>query len=239
MPELEDFVATNSPHVFAITESKLSSKILDCEISLPRYNVIRQDSATGNRRGGVAVYFSTEIPHCFIPLRQECLDLSTIEVVACELSLPSGRLMIASVYRNPAAPAHESSVLLHELWRLRQLSPDCLLIGDFNCPKVNWETGDAPRGSFGQDLARLADACLLHQVIRSPTRSRHNQTSSLLDLCFTRHPHLIRDVDIRDPMGRSDHSIITVTYDTAAPLPSPSSLKPRPNPHRIDVRLLH
>ena len=238
IPELVTYVATKRPHVLAITESKISPDIFDGEISLPHYHAQRKDSSSGTRRGGTVLYVSSSIPHRPIPVSPACLNLSLIEVIASELLLPSGRLLIIAVYRNPRAPLNESSVLLQEIWRLRQISPDCLLVGDFNCPNVNWDSGVAPR-SFGLDLLRLADACLLRQIIRSPTWRRNGSNPSLLDLCFTRYPDLMRKVKIRDPIGHSDHSMVTVHYGVAAPLPQPKTLPPRPNPHRLDCQLLH
>ena len=44
------------------------------------------------------------------------------------------------------------------------------------------------------------------------TRFREGQKSSLLDLIITNEPHMIEDLEILNPLGKSDHGVLSFTY---------------------------
>ena len=58
----------------------------------------------------------------------------------------------------------------------------------------------------------LWNACLqnnfLHQLVEKPTRFRHEQNPSLLDLIITNDDALISEVSESTPLGKSDHAIL-------------------------------
>ena len=238
IPELESFVGDHLPHLLAITETWLNTDTFDAEIALPSYHIVRKDRFRDRRGGGVLLYVSSALPFALVPLSPSCTHLSTIDMIACVITLPSGPLVVITVYRSPTALPHESDALLQECTRLSQLAPDCLLLGDFNCPGVDWVTGIAPVHSFGATLLSMADDCLLHQVVSSPTRYRDGHDPSLLDLIFSKHPSLVRTVQVSSPLGRSDHAIVDMIYDVASPPHRRPLSQFRPNPHKMDLALL-
>ena len=52
----------------------------------------------------------------------------------------------------------------------------------------------------------------LTETIREPTRLRGTDTPSNLDWVLTENPECILDKSIDSPLGLSDHSLISVTY---------------------------
>ncbi len=59
---------------------------------------------------------------------------------------------------------------------------DCIVLGDFNCPKVNWASNTAPPNTVDSQLLNF------HQCALTPTRFHVNQHPSLLDLILVKFP---------------------------------------------------
>lgn len=85
-------------------------------------------------------------------------------------------------------------------------------MGDFNYKEIDWDNM-ITRGAIGSEsfkfLETLQDSYLT-QCVTEDTRHRHNQISSLLDLVITNNEEIIDDIKISPPIGKSDHSIITL-----------------------------
>ncbi len=65
---------------------------------------------------------------------------------------------------------------------------DCVVFGDFNCPKVNWFSNTPQRNTVDSQLLNVCSDSLLHQRVLTLTRFRVNQHPSLLDLIFCQIP---------------------------------------------------
>ena len=78
------------------------------------------------------------------------------------------------------------------------------MIGDFNCPTINWQTDDGG-GVFERKLVDCLNDNFLEQVIDEPTRYRNGQNPSLLDLIITSEPGIVGGLEIREPFGKCDH----------------------------------
>ena len=68
-----------------------------------------------------------------------------------------------------------------------------LIMGDFNMKEINWEQGDT---SVSEDhiatlfLENIRD-CYLFQHVHEPTRYRHDNTPSILDLVLTNEEDMV------------------------------------------------
>ena len=85
-------------------------------------------------------------------------------------------------------------------------------MGDFNAPNINWVTGDleGARRIERQLHSNITDN-FLKQHITMSTRFSEN-SNSILDLVFTKEEGDIRNVSIINPVGASDHGIITCEF---------------------------
>ena len=87
-----------------------------------------------------------------------------------------------------------------------------LLVGNFNCPDVDWNTNTVPESSqecdIQQGLADNMSEAHLSQIHNQPTR-----LSAILDLVFTTNPTLLKNST--SIPGISDHSIVVADVDTA------------------------
>ena len=91
-----------------------------------------------------------------------------------------------------------------------------LIMGDFNLPRINWEIWESTSTNLSDTDNRfielLRDA-FLHQHVNSPTRNRHKQNPSLLDLIITNEQGMISDIEINSPLGNSDHACINFWFN--------------------------
>ena len=94
-------------------------------------------------------------------------------------------------------------------------------MGDFNLPKVDWQslapTPDCKFPTFYRECLEVFNDCLLEQTVTSPTRG-----NPILYLFFTSDPTLIDSVSILP--GLSDHDIVRVLVNT---IPSHTKQVPR------------
>ena len=85
-----------------------------------------------------------------------------------------------------------------------------MLYGDFNMPEVRWFEGigySPPNNPSYTTTQNLADN-FLTEIIMQPTRFRHSQQPSLLDLVITNDPERITSTCYLPAIGASDHICI-------------------------------
>lgn len=91
-----------------------------------------------------------------------------------------------------------------------------LIMGDFNYPGLSWEDMHPCSQRANKEEQGFAEAvmdCFLLQHVTNPTRVRVNQTPSLLDLVFTNEEGMILDINIGEPVGKSDHCVIEFKFN--------------------------
>ncbi|XP_059816060.1 uncharacterized protein LOC132387717 isoform X4 [Hypanus sabinus] len=74
-------------------------------------------------------------------------------------------------------------------------------MGNFNM-QVNWEKQFGAVPQDGEFVECLRDA-FLEQLVREPTRDK-----ATLDLVLCNEPDLISDLEVKEPLGGSDHNMI-------------------------------
>ena len=88
-----------------------------------------------------------------------------------------------------------------------------LCVGDFNYPKIDWDTH--PSGSWNTDypnylLIECIHDCYWYQHVNKPTRGRGIDKPSVLDLVLSNEEGMVDSVDI-EALGASDHVLINIT----------------------------
>ena len=88
-----------------------------------------------------------------------------------------------------------------------------LLMGDFNVPEINWPENYANGSEIS--LSYLFFECIkdsfLHQHVFMPTRFRGDQKSTL-DLIFTKEEDDVKNIEVIQPLGKSDHGIVVFDF---------------------------
>jgi hypothetical protein len=106
------------------------------------------------------------------------------------------------IYRSPNAPP-EAMDRLVEL--VRGVKGNSLLIGDFNLPDINWETGESSRRT--EDFVDALDDLMLTQMVHFATHIKGN----CLDLMLTNIPERVMDVSEGGRLGSSDHEMVDIS----------------------------
>ena len=86
-----------------------------------------------------------------------------------------------------------------------------MIVGDFNCPTVDWECLTA-HGFFDMKLLNVILDVNLIQHVKSPTRLLPGQSGSTLDLVLTSGLD-VEDLKILSPIGHSDHMLLSFVWN--------------------------
>ena len=80
-----------------------------------------------------------------------------------------------------------------------------LIMGDFNFPKINWNTWTSIGDKSGESFLESIRDSYLFQHVRDITRTRANCGPSTIDLLFTNEEGMLEDLKHTSPLGSSDH----------------------------------
>ena len=172
---------------------------LDAELQIPNYSLFRADRNRAKKRrgrnsGGVAMYLRNDIAaHAEILLKYS----SGVNEALC-IRLGSSGLVLCTLYRQPDDPvggnrstSKEFDEMLCELTgvleSLPSPTPNILIGGDFNLPKVSWSIFSPMTGASSDDKKMthlLADFCAQHFLIQHVNQPTHNG-GNILDLLLT------------------------------------------------------
>ena len=113
-----------------------------------------------------------------------------------------------------------------------------LLMGDFNLSGINWieniTVGSEVSLSFR--FNECIKDCFLYQHVLEPTRFRGEQESTL-DLVFTKEEEDVKNIEIDNPLGRSDHA--SVIGDLVCEWKAKTIFKPQRLYHKADYEVIN
>ena len=201
-----------------ITETWLSSDILDSELNLHNYLLFRLDR---NRHGGgIAMLVKSSLSPSFVSLPS-----SNLEFLIISVKFRKCYLFIGTFYHLPSS-LHDLSVLSSTLQNLRHsVLSNLILVGDFN---VHYSPSSS--SSLYRDLKSIAVSYSLSQVITDPTHFSHSGSPSIIDLVFL-HSTFSSNYAILPPVSSSNHNSILLSVSP------PSSFHRSPKPTRRRVWL--
>ena len=186
--------------ILTLNETRLDNSILDCEVQIPGYDIIRSDR---NRNGGgVAMYIRTVIPYI---IRKD-LSQDTLELLSIEVKKPKSKpLLISTWYRSPSAKIELFEKFENFLKLIDNEDKDIIITGDLNCNLIEHAQNHAT-----SKLIDIIDIFQLQQHIQTPTRTTYN-SSSLIDLILTHiDDEKILEAGVVDLMGLM--TIVLFTY---------------------------
>ena len=126
------------------------------------------------------------------------------------------KLTIGCIYRSPNSNEQNNSKLMDLLVKLgsKRLAR-LLVVGDFNCKDINWENMTVPGGpnSIQAQLVQTIISQGWTQHVNCHTRFRGNNLPSLIDLVITNENNMIDNLAILNPMGKSDHGVLSFDYN--------------------------
>jgi len=87
----------------------------------------------------------------------------------------------------------------------------CYIVGDLNCPGVDWQSLTAPNDSIQNALLEFVIHNGYVQAVRDSTRK-----NNVLDIVLTNEQLMLCDVYVAAPVGGNDHCQITFVVAIAS-----------------------
>ena len=197
-----------------ISESWLKPHISNAQITIPDYEIVRQDRISRGC-GGVLMYIHQSLPICDTAF----YDDGICEAVVC--TLKTTNMKIASIYRPPKAEDKSFENLLLFLDNKisneidSQKHYDIIIGGDFNLPDIDWKVShlhceNKLSTQAENRLLSFMEKHFLCQYVTQPTRGKN-----ILDLFLTNNNNLVLQSTSEDCKPLSDHNIVKVrtTYN--------------------------
>ena len=207
LAELNDICSKFSPDLIAVTETWFQSHMADVEFSIPNMTLLRRDRS--RKGGGVALYYNQR----FQCTELQDASLNIQDALWCSLTLNSGDdCIVGVVYRSPSATDTHNDQLLEVLHHVTsQYRTQLLIMGDFNLPQLYTNTDHSPH-TLVHKFRELFDLTPLYNHVSQYTRMRGLEQQSMLDLVLTSEDTSIETIDYNEPLGRSDHLVLTFDY---------------------------
>ena len=205
---LSEWCEENKPQVACIIETKLKPEILDTEVKINNYNIIRSDRKT-RTCGGVAIYLISNLAYNII------LQFSNSVCEALAIKIPSNNTVICGFYRPPDCSPTEFTEAINQVKVVLKNNEDSDIIftGDFNFPEMDWsepllrklkcsQNSYSPTNQLNT-LLSLTDEYFLQQLITKPTRN-----NNVLDLVFTNITDTPHECTTSVYKSFSDHNLV-------------------------------
>ena len=196
--------------IFCFTETWLDQTILDSVLDESKsYNIVRLDRQTNKKGGELLVMIPKSIPYNV--LNQLSVSANFIECLSINFYVDKVKHNLGLVYRPPVYYSCENELQLYisAISKLCLQDVDCIIVGDFNHPNINWKQNI---GSNRQEKLLLESINNLgfHQINDSPTRNQN-----ILDICLTNNPIIVEKCFVGDNFGSettksSDHSSLCI-----------------------------
>jgi len=188
-----------NPAFIALSESRLTPEIGDCEINVTGYSVVRCN-AESRFTGGVALYVRDDINYEIVLLKKLEANFWCIAIKVKE-KMFKGILMV--IYHSPSASHGEFIGLLEEIVEELMIREECIVLGDFNI--------DCMTDSFYTNkLLTTMQSLGLRQYVDKPTRVTEN-SKTIIDLVFANKE---LNVHVSHEPKITDHAWIKVVLDT-------------------------
>lgn len=160
---------------------------------------------------GVCIYASKELS-----VSEITLETNFEEHLCLSIKLKnSDKLIFWNIYRSPNSGTENNNFLLDLFDNIQNHGAShVLLVGDFNYPNINWESGETngPEGNPGQLLRDKIQDCFWTQKVNQLTRRRGSDRPSILDLVITNEEDFVEEINFSSPLGNSDHCLINFTF---------------------------
>ena len=220
LSELKAQVTQSQPMIIGITEvkpKKCRFNIVPCELQLEGYELFSNLEKDGR---GICLYIHRTLK----PTECTINDTATFEeCVWAEVRLAGkDKILIGCIYRSPNSSDTNNEKLCQLIGKINEANAShILMMADFNYPHIDWvddsKICEKASRTENQFLESIRDA-FLTQHIMEPTRYRVNQVPHLLDLIFTNEDEMVNNYNVKDPLGKSDHCLITFTYQCQTPV---------------------
>ena len=201
LAELTSTVCATKSSLVLLTETWLDDTILDGELNIPGYVIYRSDRVI-RQHGGVAIYVENNITVSSI--ERFASDLA--EGIKLSLRTANDTVTVCCCYRSGNNGDDSNSALLE--WITPSTENAWICAGDFNFPKIQWDSDSLDTGAtqVDGDFLDFVITNNLTQMVNFPTRTVPGQRPAILDIVLiSEHMHGYNLTSV-PPLGKADHS---------------------------------
>ena len=193
--------------IIAVTETWLTSYILDHEILPTGYQLHRKDRQ--DRQGGGILFASRSD---FVVFRRNDLE-TDCELMWNELQTVSGlKFLFGTFYRPPNTGIEYMLFLQESCFRINNLNFNKIfLVGDFNLPNFDW-TNQIPLST--DQLLYLKTYEIINDLFLTQVNTSATRDKNILDLVLTSTPDLVTDLSLSEGFLHSDHLSLSFSIFT-------------------------
>ncbi len=199
--ELLAYITSEESDAIATTETWANSSHLRDEFSIAGYERFHKNREY-KRGGGVICYVKSTLS----ALKTEKQGAENYDSVYVEISTKSNKIMTATIYRPPKAQVADDTALYEEIKSVIQ-NKQAVIIGDFNCPSIDWTSMNGVRES--NRLIEMVEDAFTTQIVTQQTLENNT-----VDRLFASDPDLIRDCKVVEKLGGCDHRLIWFNIKT-------------------------
>ena len=160
--------------VFRVTETHLNNEIIDGEIDIEDYNLIRRDRP-GRQGGGCVINYRKSLKAIHGP----DLEDEQVEGICTHVKADSRDILVGTIYRPPSQNSEFFTAfpkLIENIWIKFS---NIILLGDFNTNLLQDKRGDT--SDEGNKMKGTLEQFNMKNVVKGPTRIT-NQSKTLIDL---------------------------------------------------------
>ena len=221
LQELNYRITISHPDIIMLVEIK--PKNFKPTLSLIEYKIngysIESLNVTSDNGRGILIYVKENLKYQIVDTVLTNIPLPQ-EILIFEVMLDLDKIVLACVYRSPNSSLDNTIKINDCLKNLSdKFNSNLIVVGDFNYPKIDWESHLAKGSS--DDLSNIflecTRDCFFNQLILTPTRGRSSVTPSLLDLVLANNCDIIDRILIQPPLGKSDHSVLELSINGIPP----------------------
>lgn len=228
---LQTEVSTWRPDFVGVCESFCTDDHSDAYLALEGYELVGRKDGNSTTRGiarGLLLWCKRGIQARVVEVEG---GEEVTEMLVVGVTWGQEELNLCLVYRPPRVPGSQSDMgnTTRMVEALRRLEGPTVLFGDMNIPKVDWERHWSPCAGETMVLDLLGDK-FWTQHIRGATHRGGNT----LDILTTSTEDMLVDYEVMGYLGRSDHTINTVTL--AGPMKEEESVEMVPDWGKVDFQ---
>ena len=200
--------------MIGIWESKLDSTVLDSEIYIENYEILRFDR--NRHRGGVACYIRSDISY-----KLNSLLPNEIENITFDILMPHTKPITVGIIYRPPNKSKFLDIFEENLPQINTSYRESYFLGDFNINlfengKYVFHKSSSNKKNLDSFTKKYHECCTLFglkQLIKCPIRITCN-SSSIPDHFLASFPDRVSQSGVTD-IGISDHQLTYCTRKTA------------------------
>ena len=204
--------------IICISETHLTSKICNSEISIGDYNIFRKDRIDG-KNGGSCIFVHKSVSAELLE------DFNAPDSVGIVVTLNKRSYKILCIYRSQNLEPDEQLKLISEIKKTKvSTSEELIVCGDFNLPEVKWDSWSVNCPDSTKNRVLLLQKQYLElfatkgltNCLSDGTVTRRRMVDgvlqeSLLDQVLVSNIDTILNTETVSPLGKSDHLGVLVT----------------------------